>query len=163
MRRWSMGSVTAALAALALSVPATGRAQVAGELDAYWAELARTVAGGDFEGYARLYHPDAVIVLDGSATHPIAVALEGWKQGFDDTRDGRAEAGVAFRFTGRLHDASTAFESGVFRYTLAPEDGDDVVALVHFEALLVKKDGRWLMVMERQKGPATEAEWEAAR
>lgn len=153
----------AALAALALSAPATGRAQVVDELDAYWAELARTVEEGDFEGYARLYHPDAVIVLDGNATHPIAVALDGWKQGFDDTRDGRAEAGVAFRFTGRLHDATTAFESGIFRYTLSPEEGDDVVALVHFEGLLVKKDGRWLMVMERQKGAATDAEWEAAR
>ena len=163
MRRWSMGPVTAALAALAMAVPAPGHAQVVDELDAYWAELSRTVVEGDFEGYARLYHPDAVIVLDGSATHPIAVALAGWKQGFDDTRDGRAEAGVAFRFTSRLHDGTTAFESGMFRYTLSPAEGDDVVALVHFEGLLVKKDGRWSMVMERQKGPATDAEWEAAR
>lgn len=163
MRRWSMGCMAAALAALALAVPAPGHAQVVDELDAYWAELSRTVADGDFEGYSRLYHRDAVIVLDGSATHPIAVALAGWKQGFDDTRDGRAEAGVAFRFTERLHDETTAFESGIFRYTLSPDEGDDVVALVHFEGLLVKKDGRWLMVMERQKEPATDAEWEAAR
>ncbi len=163
MRGWKTGPLAAALGAVALSVFATtGRAQVADELDAYWAELSRTVAEGDFEGYARLYHPDAVIVLDGNATHPIAVALAGWKQGFDDTRDGRAEAGVEFRFTVRLHDATTAFESGIFRYTLSPEEGDDAVALVHFEGLLVKKDGRWLMVMERQKGPATDAEWAAA-
>jgi ketosteroid isomerase-like protein len=163
MRRWSVESVTVALAALALAVPAPGHAQVTGELDAYWGELSRTVAEGDFDGYARLYHPDAVIVLDGSTTHPIAVALAGWKQGFDDTRDGRATAGVTFRFTGRLHDATTAFESGMFRYAFSPDGGDDAVALMHFESLLVKKDGRWMMVMERQKGPATDAEWEAAR
>jgi hypothetical protein len=37
------------------------------------------------------------------------------------------------------------------------------VALVHFEALLVKQDGEWKMVMEYQKQAASEAEWEAAR
>jgi ketosteroid isomerase-like protein len=150
-----------ALAALALTGPAPARAQVTSELDAYWSEISRTVADGDFEGYANLYHPDAVLVLDGSGTHPIAVALAGWKQGFDDTRAGRAKAGVTFRFTERLHDETTAHETGIFRYTLRSAE-QDAVALVHFSALLVKKNGEWRMVMERQKGPATEEEWAAA-
>ncbi|MBK5099232.1 MAG: hypothetical protein JJE01_15745, partial [Gemmatimonadetes bacterium] len=46
---------------------------------------------------------------------------------------------------------------------LEPEEGDEVIAQVQFEALLVKKDGKWLMVMEYQKGPATDAEWAAAK
>jgi hypothetical protein len=33
---------------------------------------------------------------------------------------------------------------------------------VHFEALLLKMD-RWLMLMEYQRQPATDEEWEAAR
>ncbi|MGD2123925.1 MAG: hypothetical protein PVJ76_19395, partial [Gemmatimonadota bacterium] len=33
-----------------------------GELDAFWAEVSRTVAEGDFEGYAATYHEDAVLV-----------------------------------------------------------------------------------------------------
>ena len=154
-RRTRFAVVTTAL----LALPATAPAQVTTELDAYWAELSRTVEEGDFEGYAELYHPDAVLVAGGSGTYPIARALAGWKQGFDDTREGRAKAGVEFRLTERLNDETTAHETGIFRYTLAPEEGDDVVAQVQFEALLVKKDGKWLMMMEYQKGPATDAEW----
>ena len=157
-RRTRIAVVTTAL----LALPATAAAQVTTELDAYWAEVSRTVEEGDFEGYAELYHPDAVLVAGGSGTYPIARALAGRKQGFDDTREGRAKAGVEFRLTERLNDAATVHETGIFRYTLAPKEGDDVVAQVQFEALLVKKDGKWLMVMEYQKGPATDAEWAAA-
>lgn len=146
---------------LASTAPVAG--QVMDELDAYWAEASRTVAEGDFEGYAALYHPDAVLVSLGSGTSvPIAEALAGWGQYFVDTREGRAQASVEFRFTQRLHDASTAHETGIFRYGLEPAEGEAVDAIVRFEALLVKKDGRWLTLMEYQKEPASEAEWEAA-
>ena len=151
----------AAVAAL-LVLPPTASAQVVTELDAYWTKVARTVVEGDFEGYAALYHPDAVLVMQGSGTVPISGALEAWKQGFDDTRTGRAVAGVAFRLTERLNDGSTAHETGMFRYTFKPVDGEEQVALLHFEALLVKRDGTWLMVMEYQKEPTTDAEWDAA-
>jgi len=152
----------AACAALALP-PSAAFAQTINELDAYWAELSRTVEEGDFEGYAALYHPDAVLVSLGSGTsYPIAQALAGWKQGFDDTAAGRAEAGVDFRLTQRLNNGTTAHETGIFRYTFTPEGGETTVAPVHFEALLVKQDGKWLMLMEYQKDVATEEEWEAA-
>ena len=91
----------AVVATALLALPATAPAQVTTELDAYWAELSRTVEEGDFEGYAELYHPDAVLVAGGSGTYPIGRALAGWKQGFDDTREGRAKAGVEFRLTER--------------------------------------------------------------
>ena len=145
-----------------LAVPVSAPAQVAAELDAYWAEATRTVVEGDFEGYAAIYHPDAVLVMLGQGSVPIEAALAGWKQLFVDTNEGRAEADVEFRITQRLNDATTAHETGIFRYEFKPTDGEDQVALVNFEALLVKRDGRWLMVMEYQKGPATEKEWEAA-
>lgn len=148
---------------LMLFFPSVVESQVVTELDDYWAEMARTVAEGDFEGYSRLYHPDAVLVSLGSgASYPIQQALAGWERGFVDTRAGRARASVAFRFTQRLHDETTAHETGMFRYTLEPEGGNPTTALLHFEALLVRKDGAWLMVMEYQKQPATEEEWEAA-
>jgi ketosteroid isomerase-like protein len=152
-----------ALAAACLAIPASAPAQVSAELDEYWAELARTVQEGDFEGYSALYHPDAVLVMQGSGTAPIGTALAAWKQGFDDTREGRAAAGVEFRFTQRLNGETTAHETGMFHYTLDPENGDEVEALVWFEALLVKRDGRWLMVMEFQKDAATESDWAAAK
>jgi hypothetical protein len=51
----------------------------------------------------------------------------------------------------------------MFRYSFAPADGTPTVVTVHFESLLVRKDGVWLMVMEYQKGMATEEDWQAAQ
>lgn len=148
---------------LLLTSPELAQAQVVDALDAYWAEVSRTVEEGDFEGYASLYHPDAVLVSgSGQASYSIEQALDGWEQGFLDTRAGKSEASVTFRLTQRLHDETTAHETGIFRYTLKGADGSESGAMVHFEALLVKKEGRWLMVMEYQKHPATQAEWDAA-
>lgn len=162
MLRESVFTLTAVVGLLA-ALPAHSAAQVTQELDAYWAEVSRTVAEGDFDGYGALYHPDAVLVSLGSgSSYSITEALAGWEQYFVDTRQGRAEASVQFRLTQRLHDAATAHETGIFRYRLNAEDGEPIDALVHFESLLVKKDGEWLMVMEYQKDPATEADWEAA-
>ncbi len=135
---------------------------VQAELDAFWAEVSRTVGEGDFEGYSATYHPDAVLVSGPSGTsYPIAQALDGWKQGFDDTKAGRMKAVVEFRFTQRLSDENTAHETGIFHYFTVDSEGRRAGSLVHFEALLVKKEG-WKMVMEYQKSPATEEEWEAA-
>jgi ketosteroid isomerase-like protein len=152
------------LLGLVLLAPSVGEAQVATELDAFWAEMARTVKAGDFEGYSRLYHPDAVLVSLGKETsYPIADALARWKQGFDDTRDGKADASVAFRITERFLGETTAHETGMFRYGMKSQDGEGSVATIHFESLLVKKDGAWLLMMEYQKQPATDEEWEAAK
>ena len=148
---------------LILLFPSVVNAQVIAELDDYWAAVARTVEEGDFEGYSRLYHPEAILVnLQSGTSYPIEQALSGWEQGFLDTRDGKAQASVTFRFTQRLHDETTAHETGIFRYMLKPEDGNQTVVMVHFEGLLVRKGGAWLMVMEYQKQSATEEEWEAA-
>ena len=130
------------------------------ELDAYWAEVSRTVTEGDFEGYAVLYHEDAVLVsnLSQSST-PISNALAGWKQGFIDTREGKMTAAVTFRFSQRYSDGVTAHETGIFRYAFTPTGGEPTVRFIHFEALMVKKEG-WKMVMEFQKSPATPEQWE---
>lgn len=133
-----------------------------GALDAFWSEVSRTVAQGDFEAYAATYHPDAVLVSAARDTsYPIAMALAGWRQGFDDTANGKTQASVEFRFTKRMHDDSTAHETGIFHYTAMSEDGAAVDQYLHFEALLVRKD-EWQLVMEFQKEPATAKEWAAA-
>lgn len=131
-------------------------------LDAYWAEVSRTVEEGDFEGYSDLYHADAVLVSSSSGnSYPIASALAGWEQGFVDTREGRASASVDFRFTERLNDGTTAHETGIFNYRLEGADGQVSDQFIHFEALLVHRGG-WVMMMEFQKESATAEEWEAA-
>jgi len=156
-------SLSLLLAAGALWVSAPSAAQLPEGLDPFWQDVSRTVEAGDLDGYAALYHPDAVLVsLPSANSIPIADALEGWTPGFVDVREGRAAAEVEFRFTRRLHDATTAHETGMFRYVFHPRDGEPSAATVHFEALLVQMDGAWRMIMEFQKEPATDGEWEAA-
>jgi len=136
-------------------------AQVTGELDAYWAEVSRTVREGDFGGYSATYHPDAVVIF-GMATQPISTALAGWEQGFTDTKAGRNSSSVQFRFSERRNDATTAHETGIFRFESKTASGEGSAQYIYFEALLVKRDG-WKMLMEYQQDPATEAEWDALR
>lgn len=154
-----------ALVALFCSVPvqasAQSQAELSRELDALWAEVSRTVSAGDAVGYGVLYHPDAVVVTSGG-TQLITQALAGWNQGFMDTAAGRMRAGVEFRITERRAAPGSAFDIGIFRYVSQSPGGQESVAMVHFEALMVKKDGRWLMIMENQKHVAAEAEWAAA-
>ena len=155
LTRTTFGLTTTLL--LGLGAPLS--AQVTAELDAFWAEVSRTVESGDFEGYSATYHPDAVVIF-GETTQPISEALAGWEAGFDDTRTGLLEASVHFRFSERRNDATTAHETGIFRYEAFSPADDGSVQYVHFEALLVKKDG-WKMMMEFQRGSASEAEWAA--
>ena len=154
------GAIALLLTGVASVTAETGATSA--ELDAFWAEVSRTVAEGDFAGYSATYHPDAILVSGARATsYPIASALRGWEQGFVDTNAGKMEAGVEFRFTQRLNDEATAHETGIFHYTARPVGGEDTEQYLHFEALLVKKDG-WKMMMEYQKALASEAEWAAA-
>ena len=143
--------------------PAPGLAQDrTAELDAFWAEVSRTVAEGDFEGYAATYHPDAILVSGlAEITHPISQALDGWRQGFLDTRAGIMKASVEFRFTQKLSDETTAHETGIFHYESVDAEGNRTGQFIHFEALLVRKEG-WKMMMEYQKSVATQEEWNAA-
>ena len=149
---------------LASSLLSTGvvKAQIQ-DLDAFYTELSRTVAAGDYEGYAALYHEDAVLVSNyTNSTMPIANILAEWKQLFVDTKEGKIAAEVSFRFSQRYSDDKTAHETGIFRYVTTPKGGEPNVQLVHFEALVVNKGG-WKWVMEYQKSTATLEEWEALK
>jgi ketosteroid isomerase-like protein len=148
-------------AATAAADPELAKARLA-ELDAYWAVVSKAVNTGDFEAYAATCHPEGVLVSGGKQmSQPLAAALARWKQEFTDTRDGKMKASVEFRFSRRIGDATTAHETGIFLYTAQPEGGPPKAEHIHFEALLVKKADTWKILMENQKGPATEAEWQA--
>jgi len=130
------------------------------ELDAYWTKVSRSVGEGDFADYSSTCHPKAVLVSGNKKTsYPLADALKRWKVEFDDTKAGKRKSSVTFRFAHRYGDATTAHESGIFLYTFQPAGEPLKKEYVHFEALLVKEDGNWLIMMEYQKSSATEAEW----
>jgi ketosteroid isomerase-like protein len=133
------------------------------ELNHFWAEVSRTVHDGDFEGYKATYHEDAVVVFttgENKASLSIAKALVNWKQDFIDTKAGRTQNSVEFRFSQRVGDETTAHETGIFVFQ--SNDGSAKATpkqFIHFDALLVKRDNAWLLVMEYQKSKATEEEW----
>ena len=138
-----------------------GVGEISDQIDAaVWEVISATVAANDSEGMAAVYHPDAVLVSP-RGTVAIAEQLVKWGEGMERiAREGRG-ATVAFRFSSRQDNAGTAFERGMFRYAETDEHGVEQPVFIPFEALLVKKDGRWLMVMERQLEAADETAWNA--
>jgi len=130
------------------------------QLDEFWTEVSRTIAEGDFEGYAGTFHEQATLVSGVSGVaYPIAQALAGWKKDFDDTKSGVRKSSVAFRFNRRLGDPTTAYESGIFHYSFEL-NGKKQGYYIHFDGLLVK-EGTWKMMMEYQKSRASKEEWDA--
>ncbi len=132
------------------------------QLDAYWAEVSRSVGAGDFAAYEATCHPEGVLVSGAKKTSsPLAEALKRWKKDFDATKSGELKASVEFKFSQRLGDATTAHETGMFLYTAIGSEGKEMHDYIHFEALLLKRDGRWKIVMEYQKSKGTRAEFDA--
>jgi hypothetical protein len=132
------------------------------ELDAYWAEVSRAVNTGDFTAYSATCHPEGVLVAGSKKTSsPLSEALQRWKKEFDATRSGQMKASVEFKFSQRIGDATTAHETGMFLYSSTGADGKESREYIHLEALLVKKEGRWLILMEYQKSRGTIAEYQS--
>ena len=131
------------------------------ELDAYWAEISRTVKEGDFQGYKATCHPEAVLVSGSKKqSYPLAKALLRWKKEFDDTKSGERKSSATFRFSHRYHDETTAHETGMLLYEFSTKNGKSGKEYVFLEALLVKRNGKWLILMEYQKAAGTVADWE---
>ena len=126
--------------------------------------MSRTVREGDFEEYAATCHKDGVLVAGTSKRcHPLSVALARWKKEFVDTKAGRRKSGVTFRFSQRLGDATTAHETGVFLYSATVDNGARKDEYINFEALLLKTERGWKIMMEHQKSRATKVEWETLK
>lgn len=131
-----------------------------GELDQFWSEVRTAVRDGDYGRYERTCHPSGVLVSGIKGTsYPLAQALARWKPGFHETQSGRIKAGVEFRFSQRFGDETTAHETGIFHYWTVKADGVRKDDYIHFESLLLKKNG-WRTLMEYQKAVATGVEWE---
>ncbi|MBO6571460.1 MAG: nuclear transport factor 2 family protein [Balneola sp.] len=134
------------------------------ELTKFWEEASRAVQDGDFKGYADTFHKDAVLV-NGIAgnSYPISNALEGWKKGFEDTKAGKMKASVEFRFSERFYSETTAYETGIFKYSSQNKGEEQSTVYIHFEALLTKASGEWKLLMEHQVSVATEDEWNSIK
>jgi len=147
--------------ALALAVPSTAAAQSSADIDRQvWQAVAQSVVDHDIVAMGRVYHPAAVLVSQ-KGTTPIADALVRWGRDMVTAKANGDKAFVEFRFATRQDDATTAFETGAFRYGTIDKAGAGTPNYVRFEALLVKTAAGWQMVMERQLDAITEREWNA--
>lgn len=129
------------------------------EIDAQlWSAITASVVNDDIVAMGRTYHPSAILVSN-SGTKPIAQALAGWGKDIAAAKKAGTKANVIFRFSKRQDDAESGFESGIFRYSTTTQAGVATVSYRRFEALVTKRGGKWLMLMEHQLDAATEADW----
>ena len=133
-----------------------------GELDEYWNRVSKAVRTGDLEAYRATCHQDGVLI-SGKAkkSELLSQALIRWGKEFAETKAGKMQADVKFRFSGRIAGEDTAHERGIFLYPSKKKGEEWKKDYVHFEALLVKKNGEWKILMEFQKSSATQKEWES--
>jgi hypothetical protein len=124
-----------------------------------WSVFVATVAGDDIVGMGRAYFPDAVLVSPKS-TRPIKVVLEGWGRDMVAANARGDKATVEFRFSRRQDNETTAFEAGIFKYTIIAKSGEATPKFYPFEELLVKTNGAWRVLMERQFDLVTQDAWD---
>lgn len=137
------------------------------ELDRYWERLNKTVMEGDFEGNKNCFHKDAVVIFasgQNKISVPIASALAGWKESFKMTKEGKIKVEIELRFSQRIGDATTAYETGIFIYrAINTTTQVSNEYFMPFEMLLVKRNNKWYAMMEHQKPLATQEEWDALK
>ena len=134
---------------------------VLGEIDRAWDKIKATITKGDFRSFKSNYHRDAILVNGISKKcYPIKTAFDGWKQGFDDTKEGSMDANLELKFSQRIFDRSTAHEIGIFHYYTIDKKGVQTDTYVHFESLWIKKQHKWFMLMENQISRTDKEEWD---
>ena len=140
--------------------PATTNAQSTQDIDRdVWSVFAATVAADDIVRMGEAYFPNAVVVMP-NATSPIKETLDRWGKDMVAAKAKGNRATVEFRFSRRQDDATTAFEAGIFRYTVIEKSGTRTSKCYPFEALLGKTNGKWRVLMERQFAEVPPAEWD---
>ena len=130
------------------------------EIDRVWSELVLSVKKGDFSKYKTFYHEDAVLISQANqTTATIKDAFVRWEEGFRQTRSGKIKTNLEVRFKKRLADKKTFFEEGMLKYWTTDCEGNDNISYLEFEAVWIKRDKEWLMIMENQKSFSDEIEW----
>ena len=131
------------------------------EIDSSWAKIKRLINNGDLRKFKTMYHRDAIMVNGiKNRTYSIRNAFDDWEQGFKDTRTGTIDAYLELKFSRRIFDSYTSHETGIFHYYTINESGESTDSFIHFEALWIKKQNKWFMLMENQISRASKSEWD---
>ncbi|MEQ8331034.1 MAG: hypothetical protein RH859_11295 [Longimicrobiales bacterium] len=150
------------LCCLSAPRPATAQTEsIVAELDAFWAGVVQSVVEWSIPAQKATYHPDAVGVYGTADSYTTSSIWAGFAKREADTSAAEApdrRRTLEFRFSSRVHDASTAHEVGLYHFWA--EGGEHYYGTV--DSYLVKKDGRWLILVEIQfEPPVTKADWDA--
>jgi ketosteroid isomerase-like protein len=124
-----------------------------------WSVFVATVAADDIVRMGNVYFPNAVLVGP-RGTKPIKETLEGWGRDMVAAKAKGNRATVEFRFSRRQDDTTTAFETGIFKYTVIEKSGASSSKFYPFEQLLAKTNGKWRVLMERQFSEVTQDAWD---
>ncbi len=124
-----------------------------------WSVFVATVAADDIVRMGDVYLPNAVLVGP-RGTKPIKETLEGWGRDMVAAKAKGNRATVEFRFSQRQDDPTTAFETGIFKYTVVEKSGASSSKFYPFEQLLAKTNGKWRVLMERQFPEVTRDAWD---
>ena len=125
-----------------------------------WQVISQSVIDRDIVAMGSTYHPDAVVV-NAEKTSPISSTLIRWGEGMQKEIENGTSATVAFRFSERMDNEDSALETGIFNYISTDAAGLETSIYINFQTLLVKKNDRWLFVMEHQLDDTDKAAWEA--
>jgi ketosteroid isomerase-like protein len=124
-----------------------------------WSVIIQTVAADDIVRMGDVYFPDAIVVGP-RGTKPIKETLERWGRDMVAAKAKGNRATVEFRFAQRQDDQTTAYESGIFKYTVIDKAGKSSSTFTPFQQLLAKTNGRWRVLMERQLSEVTQVAWD---
>lgn len=129
------------------------------ELDAFWTEVVRSVVEWDVDAQKATYHPDAVSVTGDSISYSTRSMAAAFAEAAPEAvANPPRNPGLEFRWSSRVHDATTAHEVGLYHFSA--EGRSDFYGGV--ESYLVKKDGRWMILVEIQRREGvSKSEWDA--
>ena len=135
------------------------------QLDAFWAELGRSVMEGDLDGLRAVYHPDALDYDWEGDSYEIKLMSSSLDEQIDfhkGTKNGERRIELEWRFSSRIHNSHAAHEVGVARFTQTPRDSVSTSYYAHVEEYLVKK-GKWVSLVSNVRWNATIEEWDDLR
>ncbi|MCP4313823.1 MAG: nuclear transport factor 2 family protein [Bacteroidetes bacterium] len=126
-----------------------------------WMPLMESVYEADYPLHESCYHPSAIMVLEISGkTMSGKQWLEGVKAGFEERKNQAKTTFLKMRFSKRLHDSVSGYETGIFLFS-SIRDGERKNAYIKFEFLLTRENGKWQLLLENQQERLTEEDWNA--
>jgi hypothetical protein len=131
---------------------------IAEETDDMYKTIVKAVDINDFTLMASQYHIDAVIVSP-TKTELAKNSIKRWKIDGEKLYANGGKAVVEMRFKERVINKESAYETGIYYYKTIDSDNNVIEYYSHFADLSVKKNNKWVVIMEKNVKQATAVEF----